>query len=183
MITVFETSLHDIPIVNIFVGEGIYEKNIYYRSDTNRMAAAFLIESPLRSLVGIPHSEWSLFYIDEEIEIGGLHNHFLSNIIFLGLLGGLLNMLLYIIPLASITKNLHINNKGLYLTFLATVGTITCLQFYEGFFSIITIFILSTLWVMSCRLKKEKEYKQNSLFANLNQSSDVTNRRTPRFQS
>jgi len=156
-ITQFQTSLHDIPIVNAFVGEGIYEKNIYYRLDTNRTAAALLIESPLRSLIGIPHSEWSFFYVDVGYEAGGLHNHFLSNIMFLGLLGGLLNMLLYLIPLASIINNLNSNNKSLYLIFLVTVGTITCLQFYEGFFSIITIFILSTLWVMSFKLKAQKK--------------------------
>jgi hypothetical protein len=157
LIALLQSSLHDIPIVNMFIGEGVLEKNIYVRLDLNLAATDLLSESPLRSLFGISHSQWMPEYSRIGIyKFVHLHNHFLSNIIFLGLIGGSLNLLLYLIPVVSIIKNLPSNNKSLHLIFLVTVGTITCLQFYEGFYSIITTFILSTLWVMSYRLKAAK---------------------------
>lgn len=158
LIEVFQSSWHEIPIVNMFVGERHLQRNIHFRLDLNRSATDTLIESPLRSLFGIPHSQWMPEYSIRGIyESETIHNHFLSNIIFLGLLGGLLNILLYLIPLASIIKNWSSNNKSLHLIFLVTVGTITCLQFSEVFFSIITTFILSTLWVTSIKLNAEKK--------------------------
>jgi O-antigen ligase len=127
------------------VGEGIWEKNVYSRFEVDSMAIGILAKHPLKMLVGMSHADWMRYFPKGEIAVG-LHNHFLSNIVFLGMIAGSFYLLLYLTPMIRIIKSNYNDDTDAALMMLVSLGLLTCLHFYEGFFSPIASLEISTLW-------------------------------------
>ena len=138
-------------IIDSIVSEGIYEENIYGRLSTYSAALNMIIERPDKLILGINHTDWT--NNQEANPIGetnadaiALHNHYLSDILFLGIIGGLFSWLLFLIPILRMKRRIKANDKEGQLIFLVLIGLIASLQFYEGFFSIIAAVVISTIW-------------------------------------
>ncbi len=145
-ILIYILILFDFRIIDIFIGEGIYEKNVLARFLINNIVINFIKQNPINLLIGDHHNSWVEFFYEIEGAEIGIHNHFLSNLIFIGLIGGFLHILIYILPIVNLIKRITTKERNILLVFLSSIGMISCLHFYEGFFSIIIILILSTLW-------------------------------------
>lgn len=134
------------PAAKVFIGESTYEKNVLHRLLSYKVALDLIVDNPKKALAGITHANWKDFFFEMTDEEVVLHNNFLSSIIFLGIIAGLVNIFLLLLPtLLLLTMQIE-KSKIISLIFLITLGSIVCLQFYEGFFSIIFTFQLSILW-------------------------------------
>ena len=154
MLEAMSDELQAIPVVRGFLGEGVVNKNVYSRLAINRVALDFLTSSPADLAFGSGHTEWlEALYENEGLE-GALHNHFLSNAVFLGVVGGTLSVLLLLWPVMFIAWKIRLDRES-QLLILASVGAISCLQFYEGFFSIILIAEMSAFWCKYARRGKQ----------------------------
>jgi O-antigen ligase len=139
------TTLGDTFLLKGMIGEGIWKTNVNVRFEVDSMALDVLAKHPIKMLVGMSHADWVRLYPKGGIAVG-LHNHFLSNIVFLGMIGGSFYLLLYLIPMIRIIKSNYSDDKDAALMMLVSLGLLTCLHFYEGFFSPIASLEISTLW-------------------------------------
>jgi hypothetical protein len=133
------------------MGEGLYEKNVHGRFATFQKAMNLLLNEPGRLVFGISHAEWTrvaagLEDAAEDADVG-LHNHFLSNVVFLGPVGGAIALLIFFVPLVALIKYAPFDVVDNQLLFLSFCGMSVCLNFYEGFFSIIVALELCCLWI------------------------------------
>jgi len=132
------TLTQNMALTSAIVGEGIFEENIIVRYLT--FSAAFnLIFHSRYSLLGISHTKWERFFWAYNLKNVGLHNHFLSNLVFMGTFAGTLHLLVLLVPLMSLwfRPSTKLFKKDTMLIFIASFGLIACLHFYEGFFSFI----------------------------------------------
>ncbi len=138
--------LINMPVAKMFIGEKVYEKNVINRILSYGLAIDIIVKNPKDALWGISHESWKKYYSAFTNEEAVLHNNFLANVLYLGIIAGFINIAILIIPILNILK-LHINRSTvLTACYLITLGTIVSLQFYEGFFSVIYILQLSILW-------------------------------------
>lgn len=136
----------DLPVIRSLVGEKTFEANVYKRFSQYDAAIRIIKDEPVVMALGINHKGWNRYFSDVEGEDNALHNHFLSMIIFLGLIGGLANLLVYVIPMAKLASMGGGGDKETSMLILAAIGMLIGLNFYEGFFSMTTAFITSTMW-------------------------------------
>lgn len=132
-------------IKDIFMSEKLYEKNVDSRFESYTIIFDIIKKEPFRSVAGISHKKY-IEYISQikNIEVG-LHNHFLSDIVYLGVFGGVMNFCLLIFPIIYMALHSTFYSKKRIFCLLASVGAIICLQFYEGFFSIAYCYLLALL--------------------------------------
>ena len=136
----------DIPVFSALVGEGTWERNVNVRLMSYSAAVDMITESPGRFLLGIPHSVWVNHFSELEGVDATMHNHFLSSIMFLGFIGGILDILVLMIPVARLLKRPDYRDKDVSLLLTMTAGALTCLNFYEGFYSTVLAFEIGALW-------------------------------------
>ncbi|WP_066640736.1 hypothetical protein [Serinicoccus hydrothermalis] len=148
-------TLTELGFVRALVGEGIFERNVTVRGTLAYGAVRLLTENPWAAAFGWPHSAWAeINGLDTE---AGVHNHFLSNLVFLGVIGGTLTIAaFYWIPLARILRTVETaeltseQHDRRAFVLVAAAGVLTSLNFYEGFFSItLALFIGVSWWLMS----------------------------------
>jgi len=137
------------------IGEGIFERNIYTRFSIVHGAVDVISTNPIRVLVGIDHSDWTLFWLSRTGESVGLHNNIFASLLYLGVIGGAITLLvLYAIPAIRILRQLKndaltptdVTRRRVALTGLA--GTLISINFYEGFFSLALALQVGLLWVL-----------------------------------
>lgn len=142
---VLTTAGKNLPGVNHLIGEGIYQKNVDVRHTVDLMALKLFYQKPLQMVWGISHSDWGGVFSKYDVMVG-LHNNFLSNLVFLGLLAGIPYLLLIFIPVIKLLSFPDYQEKEFLLMFLSTIGFITCLHYYEGYFSPISSLLIASLW-------------------------------------
>jgi O-antigen ligase len=156
----------ELPGIRSIIGDrNIHEANVESRHNIDVLAINLFFKKPVEMLVGISHAKWfeafpRNFEKDSGHGIAGIHNHFLANLVYMGLFSGLLYMLLYLIPAIRLINLDFYHQKDIFLILLCTIGLITCLNFFEGFFSPISSVILATLIYTSYRSEPEKVNKK-----------------------
>lgn len=136
----------DLPVVKSLVGESTYKTNVSKRYDQYRRAVDLLTNKPSVLLLGIKHSMWMEYSSGVEGEEESLHSHFFSILIFLGLIGGTINLLVYLLPMLNLISINTYANRDISMLVISVLGVLTCLHFYEGFFSMITSVVTASMW-------------------------------------
>src|SRR5699024_7555879 len=89
------------------IAQGIYEQNIYSRFLLMDRALEFIMSNPLRALIGFNHSEWSQYYAFQSGHSTGVHNNPLASLLFLGVIGGAITLLVfYAVPASRVLRQL-----------------------------------------------------------------------------
>ena len=85
--------------------------------------------------------------LETHINVVAPHNYFLSTLVFLGFVGGGVWIVgLYIMPAILVSRLLHLNDPVVVVCFVSLLGVILGLSFYEGFFSVVVMFVLAMAW-------------------------------------
>ena len=145
--------LRDTAIGALFIGQQTFEANVDNRVLLDSIAVDTMISHPVRSLLGISHSE---FYALAEAAIGGevtIHNGLLSNLLFLGwIAGGATLAIYYAGPGIRLLRESTLRARPeAEAVFLALIGTIMSQNFYEGFFSLSLMLVLALCWTVAYR--------------------------------
>ena len=144
--------LQETEIGNKLVGTGtILERNVDVRFDQFRDAYTLTTRDPSRALLGFSRQDWRDLMLETHINVVAPHNYFLSTLVFLGFVGGGVWIVgLYIMPAILVSRLLHLNDPVVVVCFVSLLGVILGLSFYEGFFSVVVMFVLAMAW--SCLL-------------------------------
>lgn len=143
-------SLQAEQYVSDVIGQSTFQANVDLRVNMYGMALSWLTH-PSTSLFfwGIDRSQW---LAGTTANLGTpvvLHNYFLSELMFFGLAAGMLSILgLLLLPLWRLASSGLVDRQE-EVVFLATIGMVTSLQFYEGFFSLILMWQLAALWYVA----------------------------------
>jgi hypothetical protein len=143
-------SLQSEPFISDVIGQNIIQQNVTFRVDMYATAFSSLSNPSISLLTwGIDREQW---FVGTGGALGTdtvLHNYFLSTLMFFGVLGGSLTLLgLVIMPLWRLASSGLVTRQQ-EVAFLATIGMVTSLQFYEGFFSLILMLQLAVLWYVA----------------------------------
>ena len=127
------------------IGEGILQTNVEVRFEHIRDAQDLIVKDPVLALVGFPREEWRDQMLEKHGHAVAPHNHFVSSIIFLGIIGGSVWIFgLFIVPAVAMSE---VEQQPVdQMTFVIMLGAITGLSFYEGFFSCVVILALAMTW-------------------------------------
>lgn len=129
------------------IGEDIYERNVYTRFELFDSGFDFIGEDPLQSVLGRSRGEWEDYLESQAALPKSVHNHFLASIINLGFIAGAISIVaLFALPLfrlASKSRRLSADGRAV---FLAALGAVVSLSFYEGFFSPTLMIIWALMW-------------------------------------
>ena len=136
----------NLPVFRALVSEGQYQYNVDERYYEYTAAIKAVTENPTVFFVGVPHSEWTYYSRGMISEGEALHNHFLSMLVFFGIIGGLINLLVYILPIMNLVQTNSYAGKDISVILLASIGMLIGLNFYEGFFSMVAALIISCMW-------------------------------------
>lgn len=146
MPVVIELIPKDLPVMKSFVSEGIYQWNVDERYDQYTAALNAITENPTVFFAGVQHTEWTDYSKGMVGEGRALHNHFLSILVFLGLVGGIVNLIVYLLPIMNLINAKDYSNKDVSLMLLVSSGMLVGLNFYEAFFSMVTALNISVMW-------------------------------------
>ena len=140
--------LQETEIGNKLVGTGtILERNVDVRFDQFRDAYTLTTRDPSRALLGFSRQDWRDLMLETHINVVAPHNYFLSTLVFLGFVGGGVWIVgLYIMPAILVSRLLHLNDPVVVVCFVSLLGVILGLSFYEGFFSVVVMFVLAMAW-------------------------------------
>jgi len=145
-------SFSDTYISDLFLASNTDIRNVESRFDHIKMVIQFMADDPVSFLRGVGHREFNDFLFSFLYKAGVIHNHFMANIIYTGFMSGCFFLGLYIIPLVAMFKRLITSdNNDVAFLYLTSIGTISSLHFYQGFFSITLILYLSALWATFLR--------------------------------
>ncbi len=138
------------------IGEGVFEVNVFGRFTLVDDALVLIRSDPSRFLLGFEHSDWSMYYSSLQGEETGIHNNIVASLLFLGVFAGMASLyLLYAGPARLVLHQLrhadlhpeHRQRRLVAVTGL--VGTLTSLNFYEGFFSLVVAVQVGILWALA----------------------------------
>lgn len=135
------------------IGEGILQQNVESRFTLVQGALAMISHDPTRSLIGWSHSEW---IAESPVSVDvGVHNNFVSAIMFLGVIGGSLTILaLYFLPLKNVVSGLEkidtlsLEARRRRFAVTSATGALISVNFYEGFFSLALALQIGILWML-----------------------------------
>lgn len=140
--------LKSMPIVSDVVGQDdVYEGNVRFRYEQFPLAWKLLTQDFEHMLLGVSREEWqshAIVFGDEDV---APHNHFLSNVVFLGVGGWVYVLGLFLMPCISLGNSPNRNSLYGSLVPIVMMGTIAGLSFYEGFFSLIVALVIALTWV------------------------------------
>jgi hypothetical protein len=137
-------NIMDFFVVKFFVGHGVLQNNVMARFYTYYMFFKVMTKEPIEFFFGLQRSDWSYFMEDSYGKLVGLHNKFLSGLLFLGVIGGTLDIAVFFLPFFNLIRRRQ--EKICQLLLLVNIGMITCLNYYEGFFSLISSVIIAASW-------------------------------------
>ncbi|MGI9272588.1 MAG: O-antigen ligase family protein [Woeseiaceae bacterium] len=157
-----------IGFVEAMIGQETFEENVLTRFLIISSALDALLEGGASALFGISHAVW-----DANFEVIGqrpiaLHNHFLSNLVFYGLIGGTLSLFAFFLYpfLGVLRRQIQFRDRTSLVALLALFGGIVNLHFYEGFFSLILALELALLWCVGRGIMLETRNFKTTRFAN-----------------
>jgi len=142
--------LSDFAVVRALVGENVFQRNVSIRFTLAQEAGESIVSDWFGILFGNSHVDWF-----KEVGLdAGVHNFFLGELLFLGVVGGALTVWgFFIRPLGVVTRILmdrqtHDRERIRRADFAVTagVGVLISLNFYEGFFSLILGVYIALLW-------------------------------------
>ena len=140
------------PIVQQLVGrkQSLIGKNVDVRMEQFREVFLFISQDPIGTLGGFPRDDWRKFMINRHGIAIAPHNYFLSNLLFVGVVGGLVWIFgLFLIPAIRLSQQDHAHEPVKQLALVALWGTIVGLSFYEGFFSITVMIAIAVSWYLA----------------------------------
>lgn len=158
--------LEDNLIGRSIIGKGIFQQNVESRFTLVQGALSMIANDPARSLIGWSHSDW----IAESPVIPdvGVHNNFVSAIMFLGIIGGPLTILgLYFLPLRRIVSiveridKLSLEARRRRFAITSATGALVSVNFYEGFFSLALALQIGILWLLMASNEKDPQQSVN----------------------
>lgn len=132
------------------IGEDTTEENVEARLTLYRLAWQQIRSADLGELLfGLERSSWA----DSSTLVFGqslvLHNHTLATILFFGVIGGSLALvLLYVAPALTIIGH-GLQDESRRFAFLLVLGSLTSLQFYEGAFSPVLMLHVAATWFVA----------------------------------
>ena len=145
-----------LPIGEALIGEGVFEKNVYSRGVQHEIALNLIMEQPSRTLFGYSHAEWLRWMGELEDKEHVIHNHFISLILYMGLLpGGFALLALYVIPMYRMIRYADWQSPENMAVYLAVTGCVLSLGFYEGWFSPAYVIVVVSAWMLSRPKMKE----------------------------
>ena len=149
-----------IGFVEALVGRQTFEENVFVRFFIIRSAIEALLDGGMSSLLGISHAVWDANFALPGQDPIALHNHFLSNLVFYGLLGGSASLITFFLwPFIGVVKRqVSIGDRTSLVALLSLFGGIVNLHFYEGFFSLILALELALLWCISRGIMLETRF-------------------------
>lgn len=155
--------LQDTLIGQALIGQGVFHRNVEARFTLVYGALTMIAANPVRSLIGWSHAQWAM-YSPLASQTSGLvvHNHFVSSIMFLGIIGGSLTILaLYVLPLRNVVTSLEkLNSESIEarrrrFAVVSSTGALICVNFYEGFFSLALALQIGILWTLMVATDEE----------------------------
>ncbi len=146
---------------NALVGTGtILERNVDVRFDQFRDASTLVSRDPIKALVGFSRQDWGELMLETHVNAVAPHNHFLSTSVFLGFIGGGMWIVgLYIMPSIMVSRLLHSDDPAVVVCFVSLLGAILGLSFYEGFFSVVVMFVIAMAWSVAFAPRNDAQQK------------------------
>jgi hypothetical protein len=143
-------SLQDEQFVSDVIGQSTFQTNVDLRLNMYSTAFSWLTHPSVELLLwGIDRSLWLAGTASSLGSAIVLHNYFLSTLMFFGIVGGLLSLVgLVLMPVWRLASSGLVSPQQ-QVVFLGTLGMLTSLQFYEGFFSLILMWQLAALWYVA----------------------------------
>lgn len=125
----------------------ILDRNVDYRFDQFSYATSLFNSDMGKDLMGYSRQEWRdnmIMHIGHNV---APHNHFLSNLVFLGFLGGGVWIIgLYLMPVVMLFQTEISGNSEYLFAGIVLLTTVTGLSFYEGFFSVVVMLAVANCW-------------------------------------
>ena len=139
--------LESTPVTNSILGESTFRENIDDRAIVQEVGIDLLSADLARSINGYGREAW----LDHVERVAGLrislHNNYLAQMIYLGLVGGTISMtVLYLTPAWRSTRHRVKDGRQRLLVHLSVLGAFVSLNFYEGWFSLTLMVEMAALW-------------------------------------
>ncbi len=149
-------AVEDVAVVESLVGRGVLASNVEARFELVDLGVEFLTDRPEDALFGHDWASWYDFTIIRTGMRISPHNHFIATFVTFGLLGGALVMYsLFVHPVIRMLRVGFRSDHERQLVYLAFVGAIVSLSFYEGFFSPILGMMLGVVWFVGYGLSPD----------------------------
>lgn len=147
MLPFFETS----AVGKTVIGEEIYRRNVYGRQELLQAGLDVILSRPGDFLFGSDTTRALESVVTKGGEEVGVHNHFLLELLTLGLVPGVLNILIFLIPAIYCARSRLLEKREGAFLYLTALGLISCYQFYAGLFSAVAAVHQGALWAVYCR--------------------------------
>ena len=159
---------------NQLIGTGsILERNVDIRFEQIEEAGKMISQDPGGAIVGFPRSDWRDLMMESRGAVVAPHNHFVSNVLFLGIAGGTVWILgLFIIPGISLSQRIQ-GDRECQLAMATFLGCIIGLSFYEGFFSVVVMFSLAMAWTCAYSAKYQPVFQKQTSETTSDDSQEV----------
>ncbi|MEM9941937.1 MAG: O-antigen ligase family protein [Planctomycetota bacterium] len=125
----------------------IFERNMEVRFDQFNEGFELISQDPMGSLAGHSRETWREFMLRKHGNYIAPHNHFLSNLLFLGLVGGTVWIVgLFLFPSWQLSQWANAQHPEAQFSLSILLCAIIGLSFYEGFFSLVVALVLAQAW-------------------------------------
>jgi hypothetical protein len=125
----------------------VFERNIHVRFDQFSEGFELISMDPMGSIAGHSRAAWRESSLRKRGIYISPHNHFLSNFLFLGLVGGTVWIVgLYVMPSWQLARWADVTQPELQFSLSILLCTCIGLSFYEGFFSLVVALVLAQAW-------------------------------------
>lgn len=133
--------------ISLLVGEKTLQTNVHTRIELDNLAGSLIFSSNLlNAFFGTSRSFWAAASQQVIGQPTELHNHMLAALLFSGVVvGSLFILLCYFVPLWRLASLSSYRDDALLL-FIAGIGALFSLQFYEGFFSLTVCLLVGLMW-------------------------------------
>ncbi len=140
--------LQETSFGNKIVGTGtILERNVDVRFDQYGDALVMASRDPSSALLGCSRQSWEELMLETHGNVIAPHNHFLSNVVFSGLIGGGVWICgLFIFPCILLSQSIDTEDPIVAISLVSLVGAMVGLSFYEGFFSVVVMLAIAMAW-------------------------------------
>lgn len=136
----------------------VFERNIHVRFDQFSEGFELISMDPMGSVAGHSRATWRESSLRKRGIYVSPHNHFLSNFLFLGLVGGTVWIVgLYVVPSWQLARRADIGRPELQFSLSILLCTCIGLSFYEGFFSLVVALVLAQAWNSMVSIKDTED--------------------------
>jgi O-antigen ligase/polysaccharide polymerase Wzy-like membrane protein len=143
-------ALQSESIIADVVGQSTFQNNVDTRLNIYDLAFSWLTH-PTFGLIfwGTDRASWAESTHTHFGDAVVLHNHFLSTLMFFGLVGGCVVVVGLLAAPAWRLASSGLPRPEQEVVFLGVIGMYASLQFYEGFFSLIVMWQVAVLWFVA----------------------------------